>query len=129
MTIGEPQPPVARHDKDVEDITGLAAPAVTAVPQNSKLFQNYSNPFNPDTWIPYQLSESADVTIRIYNISGQLVRTLDLGHKQAGFYLSKAKAAYWDGKNDVGEQLASGVYLYQLKAGDFTIIRKMLMVK
>ncbi|MBM3236940.1 T9SS type A sorting domain-containing protein [Candidatus Poribacteria bacterium] len=129
VCIGEPQPLVANHDKDIEDINKLAAPAVVPVPKSSKLLQNYSNPFNPDTWIPYQLSEDADVTIKIYNVNGQLVRTLDLGHKQAGFYLSKGQAAYWDGKNEAGEALSSGVYFYQLQAGDFTATGKMLMVK
>jgi hypothetical protein len=129
VCIGEPQPVAAIHDKDIENIIGLAAPTVVAVPKSSKLLQNYSNPFNPDTWIPYQLSEGADVTIRIYNVAGQLVRILDLGHKQAGFYLSKDKAAYWDGKNEAGEALSSGVYFYQLQAGDFTATGKMLMVK
>jgi hypothetical protein len=78
------------------------------------LYQNYPNPFNPETWIPFQLAAPVDVTIRIYVQSGQLVRTLRLGHKEAGIYLEKSKAGYWDGRNDAGEQVASGVYFYQL---------------
>jgi flagellar hook assembly protein FlgD len=93
------------------------------------LLQNYPNPFNPETWIPYQLSEPASVVIRIYNAQGQLIRTLDVGQRSAGFYLGRTKAAYWDGKNEAGEKVASGIYFYQLYAGDFSSIRRMLILK
>lgn len=96
--------------------------------KSNKLYQNYPNPFNPDTWIPYQLAEDADVTIRIYNITGQLVRMLELRHKEVGFYLSQDKAAYWDGRNEAGEQVASGIYFYHLEVEDFTATRKMLLL-
>ena len=129
VCIGEPAPVTATHDEDIEDIIGLAAPAVVPVPKSSKLLQNYANPFNPDTWIPYQLSESSNVTIRIYNVTGQLVRVLNLGHKQAGFYFNKAQAAYWDGRNESGERVSSGVYFYQLQAGDFAAMRRMVILK
>jgi len=129
VCIGEPAPVTANHDEDIEDIIGLAAPAVVPVPESSKLWQNYANPFNPDTWIPYQLSKGADVTIKIYNVTGQLVRVLNLGHKQAGFYFSKAQAAYWDGRNEAGERVSSGVYFYQLRAGDFAAMRRMVILK
>ena len=93
------------------------------------LLQNYPNPFNPDTWIPFTLSEDRQVTISIYNIRGQLVRTLKLGSKARGAYLSKSQAAYWDGRNDSGDIVATGVYFYVLQAGDFTSIRKMMLLK
>ena len=98
-------------------------------PRQSALQQNYPNPFNPETWLPYQLKESAQITIQIYDEQGGLVRTLDLGQRDAGFYASRARAAYWDGKNDVGEPVASGVYFYQLRAGDFSATRRMAVVK
>jgi len=98
-------------------------------PKKSALLQNYPNPFNPDTWIPYQLSKNADVTIRIYNVKGQLIRQIYFGHKQAGYYLDKSEAAYWDGKNNAGENTASGIYFYQLQTGDFRAMRRMVIVK
>jgi hypothetical protein len=108
------------------------------IPRHSLLLQNYPNPFNPETWIPYQLREPSDVAIRIYNATGQLVRTLELGQRQAGFYLGRSRAASWDGHNDAGEKVSSGVYFYQLQvreaipssgAGDFSSTRRMLVVK
>ena len=99
------------------------------IPEETALLPNYPNPFNPETWIPYQLSEPADVTLRIYSVNGVLVRTLALGHTPAGVYQSRSRAAYWDGKNDVGESVASGIYFYALTAGDFTATRKMLIRK
>lgn len=98
-------------------------------PKVSVLYQNYPNPFNPDTWIPYQLSDDVDVLIKIYTSAGRLVRMLNLGHKPAGFYADKGKAAYWDGKNEAGEHVASGVYFYTIKAGDFTDTRKMVIMR
>jgi len=97
--------------------------------KKNKLYQNYPNPFNPETWIPYQLAKSANVAIRIYTQSGQLVRTLKLGHKKEGIYQEKSQAAHWDGRNDVDEPVASGVYFYRFEAGDFCQIRKMTVVK
>jgi hypothetical protein len=99
------------------------------IPKKDALLQNFPNPFNPDTWIPYQLRGNANVVIKIYSATGQLVRTLNLGHKPAGFYTEKKKAAYWDGRNEAGEHVASGVYFYQIKAGDFNATRKMVIVK
>ncbi len=101
----------------------------SARPAESILHQNFPNSFNPDTWIPYQLAEDVTVTIRIYDVSGHLVRTLELGHKPAGFYTTKEKAAYWNGKNEVGEQVASGVYFYTFTAGDFVATKKMIAAK
>ena len=98
-------------------------------PKETALLQSYPNPFNPETWIPYQLSEPADVTLRIYAVDGTVVRTLALGHQSVGVYQGKSRAAYWDGKNGVGESVASGVYFYTLTSGKFTATRKMLMRK
>ncbi len=102
---------------------------IDSSPDENMLYQNYPNPFNPDTWIPYQLSEDAEVTIDIYNSAGQIVRSLNLGKKQAGYYLDKGRSAYWDGKNEAGESVASGVYFYNIKAGKYTSTRKMIMIK
>ena len=93
------------------------------------LLHNYPNPFNPETWIPYQLAKSADVTLTIYDSKGSVVRTLDVGHQRAGLYQTRGRAAYWDGRNAVGEKVASGVYFYTLTAGEFTATRKMLIRK
>ena len=98
-------------------------------PQETALLPNYPNPLNPETWIPYQIAEPTDVTLHIYAANGHLVRTLVLGHQQAGIYQSQSRAAYWDGKNDFGEPVASGIYFYTLTAGDFTATRKMLIKK
>ena len=108
----------------------LAAPSLSkAAPEETVLLTNYPNPFNPETWIPYQLAKPAEVTVTIYAADGKLVRTLALGHQAAGVYQSKSRAAYWDGRNEVGESVASGVYFYTLKAGDFTATRKMIIQK
>ena len=98
-------------------------------PKEAALLPNYPNPFNPETWIPYQLAESADVTLHIYAVGGKLVRMLELGHQAVGIYQGKSRAAYWDGRNAVGEPVASGIYFYTLTAGDFTATRKMLIRK
>ena len=99
------------------------------IPETTALLSNYPNPFNPETWIPYQLAKSADVKLTIYDINGRVVRALELGHQRAGIYHSRTRAAHWDGKNEVGEAVASGVYFYVLKAGDFSATRKMLIMK
>jgi len=102
---------------------------VTLTPKETILLPNYPNPFNPETWIPYQLSEPANVTVSIYAADGKLVRTLGLGNQPVGIYESRSRAAYWDGKNQFGESVASGVYFYTLSAGKFTATRKMLIRK
>ena len=101
----------------------------TTVWRDTVLFTNYPNPFNPETWIPYQLGEAAEVTVRIYAATGYLVRTLALGYQAPGIYKRRGEAAYWDGKNELGEPAASGVYFYTLTAGDFTGIRKMIILR
>ena len=119
-----------------------------SLPGHTALLQNYPNPFNPETWLPYQLAQDASVTICIYNIKGQLIRTLHLGNQKAGVYMTKDKAAHWDGKDSLGQSVASGVYFYTLQvevaslrsnlrqrnpdrngAGTFTATRKMFIVK
>ena len=99
------------------------------IPEETALHHNYPNPFNPETWIPYQLAESADVTLIIHDINGKLVRRLALGHQAAGTYRSRSRAVYWDGRNHLGESVASGLYFYTLTAGKFTATRKMLILK
>ena len=99
------------------------------IPDTTALLPNYPNPFNPETWIPYQLATPAKVTLSIYSVDGRLVRSLTLGHQSAGVYESRARAAYWDGRNQQGELVASGVYFYTLTAGEFTTTRKMLIRK
>ena len=109
---------------------GPAAPTViVSTADETVLLANYPNPFNPETWIPYHLAKDADVTLRIYAVNGQLVRTLALGHQPVGMYQTRSRAAYWDGRNAVGEPIASGVYFYTLTAGEFTATRKMLIRK
>ena len=98
-------------------------------PKQTALLPNFPNPFNPETWIPYHLSKNADVTLHIYAMNGTLVRTLTLGHQAAGVYQNRSRAAYWDGKNALGESVASGVYFYTLTADDFSATRKMLIRK
>ena len=99
------------------------------LPKETALLANYPNPFNPETWIPYQLAKPAAVILRIYSVKGELVRTLAFGHQRAGAYKSRRRAAYWDGRNTQGEKVASGIYFYTLTAGDYTATRKMLIRK
>ncbi len=113
-------------DRGVTNLENLLG---SMIPSETRLLLNYPNPFNPETWIPYQLAKSADVTLSIYSVQGTLVRTLALGHQPAGVYQSKSQAAYWDGQNELGEQVASGVYFYTLVAGNFSATGKMLVRK
>ena len=99
------------------------------MPDKTLLLANYPNPFNPETWIPYQLANPAEVTVTIYAANGAVVRKLDLGHQRAGSYASQSRAAYWEGRNAQGEPVASGVYFYTLQAGDFSATRKMVIRK
>ena len=114
---------MARGIEVLKDLLALLTPAETA------LLHNYPNPFNPETWIPYQLKTPAAVRIAIYNPRGVLVRELSLGYQVAGRYTSRARAAYWDGRNTVGEPVASGLYFYTLTAGDFSATRRMVILK
>lgn len=98
-------------------------------PKQNLLLQNYPNPFNPETWIPYRLSEDGDVSLSIYDTQGMRIRTLSLGYQSAGFYQDQGRAAYWDGRNSLGEPVASGVYFYQLTTASFQQTRRMLILK
>lgn len=98
-------------------------------PEQTLLLQNYPNPFNPETWIPYNLSEAAPVILSIYDMTGQRIRTLSLGFQAAGFYQSRSRAAYWDGRNELGEVVSSGVYFYQLSTPSDHQMKRMVIVK
>ena len=98
-------------------------------PDQTQLLANYPNPFNPETWIPYHLAKSTDVQITIYSAHGIVVRHLELGHQSSGYYTSRGHAAYWDGRNDFGERVASGIYFYQLQADTVSPLRKMIILK
>ena len=121
--IGEPVPSVVAVNPSGKKITTFGQ-----IKQN-QLLQNYPNPFNPETWIPYHLAEPSNVTIHIYSINGRLVRTLDMGYKQPGYYLAQHEAAYWNGTNSLGEQAASGIYYYSIQAGDFCAMRRLVLMK
>jgi hypothetical protein len=102
---------------------------IEIIPDSFALFQNYPNPYNPETWIPYQLPVDTTVTIKIYNVAGHLVKTLSLGEKMAGMYISKDRAAYWNGRNEAGERVSSGLYFYAIEAGNFRTVKRMLLVR
>ena len=116
---------IAALERLLAALTRVAAPP----PKETVLLANYPNPFNPETWIPYQLAAAAEVTVTIHASDGKLVRTLELGQVPAGTYQSRSRAAYWDGRNAQGEPVASGVYFYTLQAGDFSATRKMVIRK
>lgn len=108
------------------------APSIASVDGNANpnAGQNYPNPFNPETWIPYQLATDTNVIFTIYNANGRVIRTLNLGHQKAGAHISKDRAAYWDGKDEAGEPVASGIYFYTIQAGElFTATRKMVVLR
>lgn len=113
-------------DRGIANLQRLLA---SEVPSETRLLVNYPNPFNPETWIPYQLAEAAEVSLTIYSVNGELVRTLPLGHQPAGLYQNRSQAAYWDGRTELGTQVASGIYFYTLKAGDYSSTRKMIVRK
>ena len=97
--------------------------------KRTSLMQNFPNPFNPETWIPYYLAEDASVTVRIYDVKGELIRSLDVGRQGAGAYTNRQRAAYWDGKDNTGQSVASGIYFYQLLADGFSETRRMVVMK
>ena len=121
------------YQQGIAVLEGLLATIIQVqkeeAPQKTALLVNYPNPFNPETWIPYQLAEATDVTIVIHAMNGSLVRRLSLGHQAAGMYRSKNRAAYWDGRNALGESVASGLYFYTLTAGNYSATHKMLIRK
>ena len=102
---------------------------VTARPEKTQLLANYPNPFNPETWIPYELATDTNVQITIYNTQGVVIRSLQFGHQSAGYYVGRDRAAYWDGRNALGEQVASGLYFYQLETDEMSLMRKMVILK
>ena len=111
----------------IQNLQNLLASLI--IPQETVLLANYPNPFNPETWIPYQLAVPAEITLTIFDMNGGMVRRLEVGHQSAGMYQSRGRAAYWDGRNQRGESVASGLYFYTLSAGEFTATRKMLIRK
>jgi hypothetical protein len=119
----------ADSDFNYNQVQGSQTIALKVVPKENKVLQNHPNPFNPETWIPYYLAEGCDVQLTIYNQKGELVRRIDLGHKPEGVYTSRGDAIYWNGRNDQGEKVASGLYFYQIKAGRFQQVRRMLLLK
>ena len=112
-----------------QGIENLETLLASLIPKETVLLANYPNPFNPETWIPYQLAESAEVILTIYDMNGQLVRRLSVGHQAAGIYKNRSRAMYWDGRNQLGEFVASGLYFYTLTAGEFSATRRMLILK
>ena len=97
--------------------------------RETRLLPNYPNPFNPETWIPYQLADAVDVSVNIYDVSGHLVRTIAVGFKPVGYYLTRERAAYWNGRNETGEPVSSGVYFLQFIAGEFVATQRVVIVK
>jgi len=130
-TFGGVKP--VRHTITSEDVRrghlDMGSILLSVVPVQSALMPNYPNPFNPETWIPFQIAESAAVRITIYSPAGEVVRTLDLGALPAGTYTTRSKAAYWDGTNETGERVASGLYLYRIEAGSYSAMRRMVILK
>ena len=112
-----------------QGIKNLQSLLALLIPEETALHRNYPNPFNPETWIPYQLAKPAEVTLTIYDMNGEMVRHLAVGHQAAGMYQSRSRAVYWDGRNQLGEFVASGIYFYTLTAGEFTATRRMMIVK
>ena len=108
---------------------GKNAPTTDQLPEDTYSLPPFPNPANPEIWIPYQLASDSQVVIRIYGMGGRLIRTLDLGYQPAGFYNSRSKAAYWNGNNEAGERVTSGVYFYSIQAGRFAATRKILILK
>ncbi len=116
----------ANFQRGIRFLEGLLA---VLTPKETTLLPNYPNPFNPETWIPYRLAREAEVAITIYDTKGTLVRRLALGNQAAGYYAERGKAAYWDGRNEDGEAVASGIYIYHVRAGDYAASRRMVIVK
>jgi len=137
ITVEDPTnkftPSPITHTLTAEEISELALfmphLRLLSFPKQSGLLQNFPNPFNPETWMPYQLATDSPVTISIYNFNGQLIRTISLENQNAGIYTTKAKAAHWDGRDILGERVASGVYFYTLQADNFRATRKMVILK
>ena len=111
------------------DAKNFKAPSAFGAPTQNTLLPNYPNPFNPDTWIPYALATDTNVKITIYNAQGVVIRTLQLGQQRIGYYIDRGRAAYWDGRNSIGEPVSSGIYFYQLETDSQSLLRKMVILK
>lgn len=127
---------VQRLDTVIYDVSAVSVEeegklntTFSKIKQEPLLLDNYPNPSNPETWIPYHLTEEAEVIIRIYDIQGELVRILNLGHKPTGAYLDSEQAAHWDGRNQYGELVASGIYFYAIQAGSSYRVRKLMLIR
>ena len=123
---------IATNDRSpaaIRTLVYLQQLLATARPEKTQLFANYPNPFNPETWIPYELATDTHVRLTIYNTQGVVIRTLQFGHQSAGYYTGRDRAAYWDGRNALGEQVASGLYFYQLETDEMSSMRKMVILK
>ena len=141
MKLSAAQVDILQEQIDLLIATGDRSPAAmrtliylqqliaTARPEKTQLLANYPNPFNPETWIPYELATATNVRITIYNTQGVVIRTLALGHQSAGYYTGRDRAAYWDGRNALGEQVASGIYFYQFETDAMSSMRKMVILK
>lgn len=119
----------ARDKSKLIQVTFPLKGKIPSIPSTTALLQNYPNPFNPDTWIPYQLTKDSEVVVEVYDLKGRKVRAFELGKKKAGYYLSKEDALHWDGKDELGQEVPSGLYFYTLMAGDFKGTRGMLVIK
>ena len=119
----------ARSDAEELVFNLLKAILPERLPTQTQLLPNYPNPFNPETWIPFQLAQDSSVTAKIYDVTGKLIRMIELGHVPAGNYVESNRAIYWDGRSENGEHVSSGTYFYQIQAGDYTDTRKMVILK
>ena len=118
-----------RSNTEEMALNALKSILLERLPTQTQLLANYPNPFNPETWIPFQLAQDSTVIARIYDVTGKQIITMELGHLAAGNYVESNRAIYWDGKTDTGEQVSSGTYFYQIEAGDYTDTRKMAILK
>ena len=118
-----------RTDEKLAELGKIGLSLSVGKPGVTKVFHNYPNPFNPETWIPFQLDKDVDVSVSIFDMRGHLVKSIELGHVPAGYYLNKSNAARWDGRNDFGEKVSSGIYFYQFKAGKVVKMSKMVVLK
>ena len=125
----EAMPQLSRGAEVARDFLRAWLTQATAVVTETKLLANYPSPFNPETWIPYQLSEASEVTLTIYDVQGGIVKRIDVGHQAAGYYQTKDRAAYWDGRNEVGEIVSSGIYFVELKTEKYRQIRRISLLK
>ena len=126
--VGLEDMPVRSESEELV-LSSLMAMLPERLPEQTQLLSNYPNPFNPETWIPFELSQNSKVLVTIYDLAGTPVRTINMGHLQAGSYVNQSYAIYWDGKTDIGERVASGIYFYQIQMGDYIEIHKMVILK